>query len=250
MSLSINRNPIVCLKCQTPCCEYVKHMPYLGETTLECFGTFLIGAFPPYNPKKFVTNNVFHRFIVTEWIVPAELSKCIAYSSNKLCNIYETRPFSCQNFPLISKDKLHEFCPYKENFLHNKFLDSSFDEEFLRLDLSLSKVFCSKGEEGLKDFIFEDKPLTPPLLYNNYLALVLIFSGVDIRRAFKRQMALLRFLKGKGLENITVIIPGTEYCLSGATEGLMANLEYLIYKIEHERLIQQLRTVTQSLLDT
>jgi len=216
---------------------------------MECFETFLIGSFTTFTTNSLFEEIIDRPFLITEWIVPAELSKCIAYSSKKLCKIYKNRPISCKNFPLIAQNKVHEFCSFKERFLDGVFYEPTFLKQISLIDFYLFKIFHEKGEDGLKERLFEDKPFNSPLLYNNYLVLILLLSKVDIIGALNKQNVLLNSLKECSIEEITVIIPGTDYCLTGSLEGLKANLEYLIYKIEKENLIEHLKMTILSALD-
>ena len=223
-----------------PCCKFIKHLPYNGECEKACFSTFLIGSFPSYDEDDPVKENI--RPYVTEWMVPAEVEGCLAYK-DRLCSIYESRPLACRNFPLISKGKFHEFCKMGEYFLEQDFCESDFTKKVDRLDIFLIEMLRQKGEKGLSYILMEERPFRLPLLYNSYLALVLLINCREIFRPLENQILLLKRFQEMGLKEITVLIPGTEFCITGEIDGLMANLNFLIYRLKEQGLLEHLRRI-------
>ncbi len=221
-------------------------MPFNGECERACFSTFLIGSFPTYEKDDPIKENL--RPYVIEWMVPAEIEGCLAYK-DRLCSIYESRPLACRNFPLISEGKFHKFCKMGKYFLGQEFYKSDFMERVDKLDSFLIKMLRQKGKEGLSNILMEERPFEAPLLYNSYLALVLLINCKEIFKLLESQILLLKRFQKMELEEITVLIPGTEFCITGEVEGLMANLNFLIYRLKEEGLLEHLTRILTKLFN-
>ncbi len=236
MSLSSYRPATICLECPEPCCKHVKHMPYLGEDSTAIFSSLLMGAFPLFGLNEDLREDI--PLFALEWIVPAELSECLAYR-NGLCTIYEDRPLSCRNFPVIGPDnRLHEFCHNKESFLNSPFIEPRFLSKAARLQSFLQKTLNAKGMSGLSNVIHEENPSSMPLLYNGLWALTLVSAEVDVQMAMGGQKELLKRLALMGYSEVTVLIPYSDYCISGQLEGLLVNLQYLELRLKQEGLLE------------
>ncbi|NPA94003.1 MAG: YkgJ family cysteine cluster protein [Thermodesulfobacteria bacterium] len=246
MSQSSYRLDLVCLECPTPCCRHVKHLPYLGECSSRVFETFLLGAFPLFGLIDQANQGV--PLFAMEWIVPGELDRCPAYDHHGLCTIYDDRPISCRNFPLINPEgTLHDFCPFAENFKEAKFIDSDFPPKAQDIDLHLKNILVQKGMDALAEVIHEAKPSNLPLLFNSVWALMLVLAGADVFEAIRGQRALLKGLRANGLEELTVLIPYTDYCITGEIQGILANLDYLRLRLEDEGLFEKLETLLKGI---
>ncbi len=212
-------------------------MPYMGECEVVLFQKLLIGAFPLWAEDLVSLTDLFFD---VEWIIPAEQPSCPAYSESRLCSIYDQRPVACRNFPLIdSSGKLHEFCPNRAVFAKGTFLMPPFCDKLEKFRTFLKTLYEQKGEKAVKCFFLQDDDIGQmPLLYNELWCLVLTISGMDVHRAIEGQRTLLRALQYKGLNNVTVLIPHTEYCITGEIDGLLINLEYLSARIEQEALME------------
>lgn len=264
--LKIQESEVTCFKCAEPCCMAVKHMPYHGETSEILLEHMLVGSFPAVYEKIYLTNteterNTFRhevqpsqRLFVTEWVVPGESSSCPAFKDGK-CIIYHHRPDACRMFPLISHDKkVHPFCRYGEYFRENDY-DSvykkslDFHNRLDRFDLALNR------EEGntipeYSGWLDETPDMPSPVLYNSHFAAVLLIAGsADPLSSIRRQqLALQNFIKG-GVAEITMLLPGTDYCMTFPIEELMLNIDMLIYRIEKQDLLNHLQRCVLSAME-
>ncbi len=235
MSLSTYRLKDICLECHEPCCRHVKHMPYMGEKAQVLFRTFLLGAFALLGDEEGCSGFVSFDM---EWIIPAEIEGCLAYTKDKVCAIYHERPVSCRNFPVINPEgEVHDFCPQGEQFSHIPFCSPAFVKRARKLSESLSEEYFRHGIKGLSEWILEERPANMPLLYNGLWVLFLVLAGADVTKAISSQKKLLTQLVTQGCHQVTVLIPGSDYCITGEIDGLLANLDYLALRIERETLI-------------
>jgi len=236
MSLSSYRLKDICLECHEPCCRHVKHLPYMGERAKVLFKTFLLGAFALLDEGRYISREYVS--FDMEWIVPAEIDGCLAYTKEKVCSIYHERPISCRNFPVITpKGDVHGFCPRAKKFAHIAFHEPVFIKRAWKLTEFLSQEYLMHGEKALSRSILEKRPANTPLLYNGLWVVFLVLAGADVTEAISGQKRLLTKFKAKGFHQITVLIPGTDYCITGEIDGLMANLDYLSLRIEREDLL-------------
>lgn len=235
-----------CTGCTEPCCRAVKHLPYQGETDLQLFSSMLIGAFPDFpNPGEEICtegNTDRRRFLVTEWLVPAEAGACLAWNHDGLCSIYPHRPLSCRQFPLNSNGSIHPFCSMHEGF-HGQVCKekNTFAEVNDRLDLFLLDLEDKGGRNAVFDFFMDDGTGEFPLLYNAYLLALLILAGGNVIKQLESQEKTFEKYKNMGLEYMTFIIPGTEYCIGAPTESLHINLMYLIARIHEQDMCAQIK---------
>ncbi len=221
-------------------------MPYLGEGAPVLFETFLLGAFPLFGESQVVSEQT--GIFEMEWIVPAELSSCLAYTNSRLCSIYEDRPICCRNFPKVGpSNNLHDFCPYKKSFSDNLFVRPTYLKKTAVLEAYLMRELERAGESVLNKFLGEDSLSQMPLLYNSIWCLLLTLSNVPLRSAIMGQMILLETLKEKGLCELTVIIPRSDLCITGSIKGLQVNLEYLLLRMEKERIETKFQTTLKDM---
>ncbi len=221
-------------------------MPYMGEDAPVLFETFLLGAFPLFGESQVVSEQT--GIFEMEWIVPAELSSCLAHTDGRLCSIYEDRPICCRNFPKVgSSNNLHDFCPYKESFSDNLFIRPDFVKKAAVLEAYLMHELKRGDKSVLNVLLGEDCLSKMPLLYNAIWCLLLTISSVPLRSAIMGQTILLETLKEKGLRELTVIIPRSDYCITGSIEGLQVNLEYLLLRIEKQGLETMFQTILKDM---
>jgi Fe-S-cluster containining protein len=226
---------IPCRKCADPCCDAVKRIPYQGENDPLLFRHILIGAFPDIVEGE---ASEPRRPFVTEWVIPGEAPACPAYTDEGLCRIYDARPLSCRTFPRTRDGGLHPRCPMGKLVAGEMAPEPSFLLDLLRLDLHLLSLLSGEGEKGMGRFIGEARPFNAPLLYNGYLLSLWIIAGVDIAGAIEGQHAVLEAYRDQGLRELTFLIPGTDYQISGDIEGLAANLQWLELRIKEEDLME------------
>ncbi len=230
-----------CKDCPSLCCTAVKHLPFLGETSQELFSSMLIGAFPDIAPHgnslQEDTDGTSHRRpFVTEWLVPAQASACPCLNSNQLCSVYEHRPFACRQFPVSPTGKIHPFCPHAERFAPSDYYGHRFSSMVDCLDLFLVDLLETGGESAIHDFLLQDQEVGTVMLYNPYLLYLLILAGADVAHALSGQAEVLEHYRLAGMEEMTFIVPGTEYCITASTRELAINLSYIRAQMEHQDL--------------
>ncbi len=242
-----------CKDCHSLCCTAVKHLPFLGETSQELFSSLLIGAFPDIEhyvaSKQKKTNNVQHRRpFVTEWIVPTQANACPCLNSDDLCSVYEHRPFACRQFPVSPNGKVHPFCPHPERFPPSDSYGHRFSSMVDRLDLFLIDLLETGGESAIHDFLLQDQEVGTAMLYNPYLLCLLILAGADVGHALSGQTEVIDHYLQAGMEEMTFIVPGTDYCITASTQALAINLSYIRAQMEQQdiegRLTHRLEKVT------
>jgi Fe-S-cluster containining protein len=224
-----------CHRCGDPCCQAVKRIPYQGENSSLLFKHILIGAFPDIVDGE---ASEPRRPFVTEWVIPGEASACPAYTDEGLCRIYDARPRACRSFPRNRDGSLHPRCPMGTLVGGEMVPDPSFLLDLLHLDLHLLHLISEEGEEGMGRFIGEARPFNAPLLYNGYLLALWIIAGVDIAGAINGQRAVLEAYRLQGYQELTFLVPETDYQISGDIEGLLANLRWLELRIREEDLLE------------
>ena len=221
-------------------------MPYMGEKSEILFKSLILGGFALLDDGREWTGTISFDM---EWIVPAELDACPAYSAKKTCIIYDERPVSCRNFPVInSQGFIHDFCPFGSKFSSIVFSEPVFAKRAASLTRFLSKIYAQHGKTDLARYILEERPANMPLLYNGLWVLFLVLAGVEVSQAINGQRKLLNVLEARGFNEVTVLIPGSEYCISGEIEGLLINLEYIKLRIENEDLLAKSQDVLAQLL--
>lgn len=239
-----------CAGCTESCCRAVKHLPYQGETDPVLFKSMLIGAFPDLHHANPEDNTGQRRPLVTEWLVPAEADACLGWNRDGLCSIYSHRPLACRQFPLNADGSVHPFCSMPERFQGQVRMESTFSRVTDRLDLFLLELKDNSGESAVSDFLMEDETGGFPLLYNTYLLALLIIAGGNVLKQLESQGKALEKYRHTGLDDMTFIIPGTEYCIGAPIESLHLNLMYLIARIReqdmHTRLKQRLERIMHS----
>ena len=217
-------------------------MPYMGEKSEILFKSLILGGFTLIDGRDERMKGPIS--FDMEWIVPAELDGCLAYSAKKTCAIYDERPVSCRNFPVINpQGHVHDFCPFGSSFSSIAFHEPVFLKRAASLARFLSKTYARHGKAGLTKYILEERPANMPLLYNGLWVLFLVLAGVEVLQAIKGQRRLLNVLKARGINEVTVLIPGSDYCISGEIEGLLINLEYLRLRIEKEDLLARFQDI-------
>lgn len=116
--------------------------------------------------------------------------------------------------------------------------EPSFLLDLLQLDLHLLSLLAEEGEEGMGRFIGEARPWNAPLLYNGYLLASWMIAGVDVNKAIEGQRAVLEAYRLLGLQELTFLVPDTDYQISGEIEGLVANLQWLEFRTKEEHLLE------------
>ncbi len=242
-----------CRDCHSLCCTAVKHLPFLGETSQELFSSLLIGAFPDIEPhgdsQQEGTDGARHRRpFVTEWLVPAQAMACPCLNSDHLCSVYEHRPFACRQFPVLPNGKAHPFCPHPERFAPSNSYGHRFCNMVDRLDLFLIDLLETGGEAAIHDFLLQDQEVGTAMLYNPYLLYLLILAGADAEHALSGQAEVLEHYLQAGMDEMTFMIPGTDYYITASTQELEINLSYLRAQMEQQdledRLTLRLKEVT------
>ena len=240
------------MNCKNSCCRAVKHMPYQGETSENTFSSLLLGAFPDINQESAgeghegdSSGRAYRRPFVAEWLIPAESNACPCLDSEGLCSIYVDRPLSCRQFPLDSHGSPHPFCTFPEGFsVCERPSNTSFTDSLDNLDLLLARLSDRGGEGAVLDFLLEESDTGTPMLYNNYLLCMLLLSGSNIQseitNALAGQMAVLESYSKKGMRELTFLVPGTDYCITSATDELIVNVTYLFARVEQQELAQRL----------
>ena len=243
----------LCLRCPNPCCQAVKRLPYLGENDPIIFKYLLIGSFPDpnlLNENKGNTPNRFRRPFIVEWTLPIEVLKCPAYTEDKLCKIYEQRPLTCKMFPRTHTGEIHPFCPIGEAVCTVKrWEEPPFTKRLAQLDSFLmNKLFLEKdGKRMIAELLVEDEPFKGPALYNSYLVLVMLLADVDVKQALLNQYSAINRLMSQGLEEVNFYIPDSDDIMPAILSGLKINLDYLLMRINEEKLLQKLSKLLYSL---
>ncbi|GEM_PF-2801998 len=234
-----NQEKNLCVNCPNPCCQAVKRLPYLGEKDPIIFEYLLIGSFP--DPNLLLNKNIrFRRPFIVEWTLPIEVSKCPAYTKDKLCKIYKHRPLTCKMFPRTHTGEIHPFCPFGEAVCTvPKWQEPEFTKKLAKLDSFLmNKLFLEKdGRKILSNILHEEESFKVPALYNNYLILVLLLSGANIKQCLTNQYKAIKNLISLGLDEVNFYIPDSDEIMPANLSGLKTNLDYLFYIIEEEKLL-------------
>ncbi len=236
----------ICLECSTPCCQHVKRMPYMGESHDVLYRTLLLGAFPLWTMD---TVSVSH-FWAMEWIVPAELDRCPAYSESRLCNIYDRRPISCRNFPVIGLGgKMHDFCPHPHAFSGVHLMIPDFLEKIDKIESFVKTHYHENEGKKVAGLILEKGLASVPLLYNGLWCLFLVVAKMNVCKAIESQRFLLKQIRSGGHQELTVLIPHSDYCVTCDIEGLMHNLDYLEARCEQDELLEKCHQIVSRILD-
>ncbi len=227
-------------------------MPYQGETSEKAFSSLLLGAFPDINPESSgkgdgtqASTLAYRRPFVTEWLIPAESNACPCLDPGGLCGIYTDRPLSCRQFPLDSNGDPHPFCPFPEEFsASERPSNQEFADSLDSLDLFLATLSDRGGEEAVAGFLLEESAAAIPVLYNSYLVCVLLLAGSnsvpEVTGMLAGQMAVLESFAEQGIGQLTFPVPGTDYCITSATDRLIVNLTYLSARVEQLELARRL----------
>ena len=212
----------------------------MGESYDVLYRTLLLGAFPLWMVETVSPSH----FWAMEWIIPAELDACPAYLESRLCNIYEERPVSCRNFPVIGLGrKMHDFCPHTHEFSGARFIIPGFLE---RMDRITGLV--RNEREKFLGLILEDSLSSVPLLYNGLWCIFLMVGEMDVYGAIKGQRRLLKQIKSDGHQELTVLIPHSDYCVTGEVDQLMYNLDYLEARCEQDNLLEKCHQMVSEIL--
>ncbi len=217
----------------------VKRIPYEAEIAPELFSCLLLGAIGEM-PDEGESQGVRRPF-VAEWIIPGEALCCPAYTEQGLCRVYSVRPMACRVFPGTQDGRLHPACPFGNEVACEPYRPSAFSSDLARFDAHLLNILYGDGEAALGDLLGEKRPLAAPLLYNGYLLAVLILAGADLTSFFHGQRQVLRRYRTGGLDELTFLIPDTDWEISGPIAGLEANLEWLALRVRDEGLAQSCR---------
>ncbi len=232
-------NSSPCSRCTDSCCRAVKHMPYQGETDMLLFSSLLVGSFPDFEAPDSCNRETpeCRRPFVAEWLIPAEQNACPCLDHDDLCTIYEHRPLSCREFPVDSQGNRHAFCSLAAEFIPcAEGKGSSFGRAVDALDTLLYEILREHGTETLNGFLLEEGDTGIPMLYNTYLLCILMIAGADAAGALSAQMSLLESCRQSGLEEMTFLIPGTDYCITSVTAELEINLQYLMARMDQRAL--------------
>ncbi len=225
----------------------------MGEKELKIFEYLLIGSFPDPTLITGVKKDIkrFRRPFIVEWTLPIEISSCPAYTKDKLCEIYKKRPFTCRMFPRTHTGEIHPFCPMGESVCTVKrWKEPIFTRRLAKLDAFLMNMLFLKkdGERLLAELLYEENPFRGPALYNSYLILVLILAKVDVKTALLNQRIAIKRLKSQGLEDVNFYIPDSDNIMPAKLSGIEINLDYLLFRIEREQLLEKLTTIIREIL--
>ena len=243
----------LCLSCPNPCCQEVKRFPYLGENDNIIFKYLLVGSFPDPNLSNGNNKNTYDRFkrpFIVEWTLPIEVLKCPAYTKDKLCKIYEQRPLICKMFPRTHTGEIHPFCPLGEAVCTVKrWEEPPFTKRLAQLDSFLmNKLFFGKdGKKVISELLVEAEPFKGPALYNSYLVLVMLLANVNVKQALLNQYSAINRLMSQGLEEVSFYIPASDDIMPAILSGLKINLDYLLMRVNEEKLLQKLSKLLYSL---
>ncbi len=228
---------MICQECKSPCCQAVKRLPYQGERDQLLFSTMLMGAMGDLEHQA----GPGRRPMVAEWMVPGEAPSCPGYDQDGRCSIYDSRPFACRSFPRNSDGSMHPFCPHPEAAGWSPVDTGDFKEKLDALDTWIMEAFAQGRREDAAAILGEDSLITPPLLFNGYLIAVWLLAGCDVNGCIEGQKEALASYRDRGLEELTFLIPETDYQISGTMDGLEATLLWLAHRVEEEELADRIR---------
>ncbi|OCC14469.1 hypothetical protein DBT_2198 [Dissulfuribacter thermophilus] len=230
-------------RCGALCCREVKRLPYLGENNEVIFSTLLIGALPDIDeptPER--------RPFVVEWLIPQEALSCPALTKDNLCAIYCDRPLSCMRFPRVGENELHPFCPERNLALGKCISDPPYLTKRDLLDGLILEAIENREFDFISTLIQENKPFESPLLYNGYFLATMYNANVDPYMALNGQKKVLKKYQEMGNSVLTFIIPDTDYVISCEVEGLLANIEWLEFRVKHDQMFQKIVRALESRL--
>lgn len=71
-----------------------------------------------------------------------------------------------------------------------------------------------------------------------------VSAGVDVSQVFQGQRRLLNVLRARGINEVTVLIPGSDYCVSYEIDG---HFKYIRLRIEKEDILTRFKDVLAQL---
>ncbi len=144
---------------------------------------------------------------------------------------------------------MHDFCPNPRAFLKNHFEIPDFLKRVDRIRTFVRERLYNDGEVGIRHLVLEEDPVRMPLLYNGlWLLFLLVSEKINIYTAIDSQRILLEKIKSKGHQELTILIPHSDYCVTGEIDRLICNLDYLKARCEQENLLKKGQQVVSMLV--